>query len=121
MNTRQTTGRTGESLACNYLQANGYTIIAQNWQSAHDEIDIIAQVDTQWVFVEVRTRRTRDESAALASISPAKQQKMIRAAYRYLHANHLPEDTLWRIDVIAVSLWNAAPPKIEHIPDALTW
>jgi putative endonuclease len=114
-------GAHGETLAAQYLQQRDYHIAAQNWHCQYGEIDIIAQKDDLLAFVEVRTRRAPTTESAFASITPTKRQKLIAAAQTYL-AEHDPTESLtWRIDVIAVALWNNQPPQIEHIEDALDW
>ena len=49
-------GKLGETLAANFLQANGYTIVERNWRVNRIEIDLIARLDDTLIFVEVKTR-----------------------------------------------------------------
>ena len=51
---------------------------------------------------------------------PAKQAKLIALAYTYLEATSAPEDTLWRIDVIALDIDRAGRiARLRHIRDAV--
>ncbi len=116
---KKKTGKQGEEYAKKYLESKDYDIIQQNWGCTFGEVDIVARDDKALVFVEVRTRYGSTETA-LESITPRKRNRMIKSAYAYIHAQNLPDDTLWRIDVLAVSL---APDniQIEHVEDALDW
>lgn len=114
-------GFLGEQLAVQHLQATGYTVVTRNWRFRLGEIDIVAQQGETLVFVEVRARHDETTENAFASITPAKREKMIRAAYAYADAHKLPDDTPWRIDVIAVAFPKGKHPLIEHAEDALGW
>ncbi|NJL57904.1 YraN family protein [bacterium] len=115
------TGETGERLAADYLvKQRGYTIIALNWRCPVGEIDIIARDHDTLVFVEVKTRHAASTEAAFASITPAKREKLTRAAYTYLNGQ-AAEDALWRIDVVAVALSRHALPIIHYVQDAFDW
>ena len=114
------TGSHGEQLAVEYLTEHGFTIVATNWHCQYGEIDIVARDGDTTVFVEVRTRRSSTSEAAFASITPAKQARMVAAAQMYLQ-EHNQEDTAWRIDVIGIALFHGSKPVIDHIRDALGW
>ena len=45
-------GQLGEQLAANFLQANGYNILARNWRVNRVEIDILAELNDTLIFVE---------------------------------------------------------------------
>ncbi|MEM6280965.1 MAG: YraN family protein [Chloroflexota bacterium] len=117
---RQATGAYGEHLAVDYLRQNNYHIVTTNWRCTTGEIDIVARDGDTLVFVEVRTRRRATVEAAFASITPAKQQKLVQAAYIYLGEHNL-DDAMWRIDVIGVALPHGKKPIIKHAEDALDW
>ncbi len=97
----------GERYAANFLVAQGWTIISQNWKAGRYEIDIIALTPEQLlVFVEVKTRITSVHPGVsmygLESITYDKRQKLVAAANIYLHHNELVERGA-RLDVIVVS------------------
>lgn len=113
--TRQATGRLGENLATEYLQQQGYCVLARNVRTAYGEIDLVAQQQVAdiaaglqstsqvLVFVEVKTRRSQSFGLPEESVTSAKIAHMQAAAQAYLQAN--PElDGDWRLDVIAVRL-----------------
>lgn len=118
---RQATGQQGETLAQTYLTEKGYTILQRNWKSTDGEIDIVAKNKDCIIFVEVRTRHSETTESAFESITPRKQQRLIRAAYAYIQQQKYPDNVTWRIDVVAVALRRNTAPLIEHSEDALGW
>ncbi len=118
--TRQT-GKRGELLARNYLIRQGYTILDTNWTTRFGEIDIVAQFKGVYVFVEVKTRHSPNTESALASITAAKHDRIIKAVYQYLHDKGLDEDVDWRIDVIGIALNRSQTAAIAHVEDAFDW
>jgi len=116
---RQKLGKQGEMIAVQHLIEHGYHIVAQNWRCFSGELDIIAKQKTTLVFVEVRTRRGHRFGAAEASITPAKQAKLVELAYTYLQEHALDQHS-WRIDVIAVQL-ESEGVTINHIENAVGW
>jgi len=78
------TGADAESLAADYLVAQGLTIVARNVRSRFGEIDIVARDGGTLVFVEVRLRRGQAFGGAAVSITRAKQAKLVAAARIYL-------------------------------------
>ncbi|MCY3781736.1 MAG: YraN family protein [Chloroflexi bacterium] len=121
MANRRQTGEAGEDIARQYLRRKGYAILTSNWSTRLGELDIVAERGGVLVFVEVKTRRGADTDAALASITPAKHERMLNAVYQYLHEHDIDPDRQWRIDVIAVALRAAGPPRIDHVEDAFDW
>ncbi len=108
-NTKDVGGR-GETLAAEYLIAQGYVIRERNWRYSNvGEIDIVAEEGSTIVFVEVRTR-TRIAGLAEESVNVAKQRRLVTLAYAWLDEHGInPDATDWRIDVIAVQLDGPQP------------
>ena len=48
-------GRTGEDIACKFLQEKGYEIMERNWTWRKLELDIIARKDNCLIIAEIRT------------------------------------------------------------------
>lgn len=117
MTTQKELGAVGESLATSFLQRSGYTILAQNYHSAYGEIDIVAQIEQIYVFVEVKTRSNSCE-AAFSSVSRGKQRKLAQTAECYL--SQLPPSGLYetRFDVIAIKRHKDGTFSINHLQDA---
>ncbi|MGE5602883.1 MAG: YraN family protein [Nitrososphaerales archaeon] len=127
--TRKSLGRLGESLACEHLVRQGWTILGQNWRTRSGEIDIVAR-DGDWlVFVEVRTRRANrlggDPYLGRPddSVTPRKQLQLARMAEAYLYAARsigLSWKGPWRIDVVALELAeDGAVARLAHYRDAV--
>jgi putative endonuclease len=115
---RRQKGQRGESFAAAALEQAGYQILTRNWRCDLGELDIIAQHEGEIVFVEVRAKFDGIDSA-LESITPAKQNKLIRLAERYLDENG-SADVSFRFDVVAIEL-TMREPVIEIIRDAIGW
>jgi putative endonuclease len=81
---QQRLGRLGEERALAHLTGHGLTLVERNFLCKTGEIDLIMQHGAHLVFVEVRRRAGGKFGGAAASVTPAKQQRLIRAAQYYL-------------------------------------
>lgn len=104
---RQALGEAGEDRALRHLQRQGLELVQRNYRVARGpsarggEIDLVmTDRDGTLVFVEVRHRDDRAHGGAAASITPAKQRRLVHAARCYLNA--LPEWPPCRFDVVAI-------------------
>ncbi len=100
---RRDTGILGEKIAGDYLQKRGYRILETNYRCPYGEIDIVARHGDYLVFIEVRTKKSRQFGSPEESITHAKRQKLIATAWHYRQAATDPPP-LWRIDTVAVEL-----------------
>lgn len=95
-------GAAAEDKALAYLQAQGLVLLAQNWHVARvGELDLVMREGNTLVFVEVRQRGYAAFGGALASITPAKQAKIIRTAQHFLAKYEQYTNHDCRFDVIA--------------------
>ena len=108
-------GAWGEGLAAAYLREKGYIILERDWHSGHRDIDIIAEKDGCIVFVEVKTRRSKDFVSPEQAVDYQKQHNLLRAINHYIGYRHL--EGAWRFDVISVVGMPGSRPEIEHIED----
>ncbi|PKO25066.1 MAG: YraN family protein [Betaproteobacteria bacterium HGW-Betaproteobacteria-8] len=108
-----TLGSEAENIAAIYLQQQGLTLLDRNYQSRYGEIDLIMRDGKCLVFIEVRLRSNTGFGGAAMSITPSKQQKIIRTAEQYLqkHGN-----ANCRFDVILMS--KASKDGLEWIQNA---
>lgn len=107
-------GQSAEKRAERFLAAHGLTCIARNWRCRFGEIDLIMQDGETRVFIEVRQRTRADFGGAAASVTPAKQKKLVATARQYLSTlNTLPP---CRFDVVALS-GNTPPEWIKNAFD----
>lgn len=114
---RTNLGRYGERLAEEYLQQQGYQIIARNFRlGRHGEIDLVALDGETLVFVEVKIRRTPKFGSPEDAVTHAKRYQLRRIAEGFLHCT-MVEATAYRFDVIAIELHGAAP-SIRHWKNA---
>jgi putative endonuclease len=107
-------GQSAEARAEAFLITQGLTSVARNWRCRFGEIDLIMQDGPTRVFVEVRLRSRSEFGGAAASVTPAKQRKLLTAARQYLGGlKTLPP---CRFDVVALD-GNSAPAWIKHAFD----
>lgn len=110
------TGVWGEDLAAAYLREKGYVILERDWHSGHRDIDIIAQKDSTIVFVEVKTRSSRDFSEPITAVNRQKQENLLHAINHYLQYKRIT--SAYRFDVITiVGTPGCLNPEIEHTED----
>ncbi len=77
-------GAAAENLAAAYLQRAGLQLVERNYRCRFGEIDLIARDGATLVFVEVRMRSSERFGGAAASITRAKQRKLLCTARHYL-------------------------------------
>lgn len=107
-------GRTGEKLAAQYLEENGWEILATNYSGRGFELDIVAEKDGTTAVVEVRTRRGTPPTFIAESITPDKVRSLRRGASQWLAATG--ERTQLRFDVVVVSV-RGNRAHLHHYPD----
>lgn len=112
-------GHKGERLAETHLEQKGYKIITRNHRTPFGEIDLVAQKDGAWVFVEVKTRRSAAFGAPEEAIGARKRKHLLAAARHYL-SQHSLHEVNWRIDVVAIEMsWRGQVKRIELIENAI--
>ena len=109
-------GAQAEQLAAVYLEERGLTIVARNVRSRHGELDLIARDGDMLVFVEVRLRRRGDYGGAAASITAAKQARLVAAAGAYLAT--LGREPACRFDAVLLDALDST--RIEWCRDILS-
>lgn len=97
---RQRSGDQAEDRALAYLQQQGLTLVERNFRCKGGEIDLVMQDRAALVFVEVRARSSASHGGALASITPAKQRRLIVAAQHFLQRH--AQVPACRFDVVAI-------------------
>src|ERR1700748_1084206 len=102
------TGERGEREALFYLRKQGYIVVARRWKSAKlwGDIDLVGW-DGEWLcFVEVKTRRGRDQMAAGVAVDREKIDMLRRLARAYLRGfpEKLRGEVPVRFDVVSVYL-----------------
>ena len=115
MATHNELGEQGERAAAEFLQSRGYHVIEQNWRFHHYEIDIIAENEAFIVFVEIKTRTSKQWGNPEDFVGKTRMRRMIEAADFYLKDNEIDKDA--RFDIIG-AVWDGRNFQIEHIEDA---
>lgn len=108
-------GKSGELQAITLLTELGFKILETNWRHKHKEIDIIAEIQSFIVFVEVKTRDNNSFGRPEEFVTKKQQRHIIFAANEYLIANDIEKEA--RFDIISITTGNG-DPEIVHIPDA---
>lgn len=99
------------------LERAGYAILATGYRTPAGEIDIVARDDACLVFVEVKTRRTKERGMPAEAVTRQKQRRIIAMARDFL-ARHPTGASSCRFDVVAILLPGEGPPVIDHIRNA---
>lgn len=118
MDTRQATGRRGEEMAREMVEAWGWRLRDTNWRCKLGELDIVAEDGACLVFVEVRTRRGPRFGTPEESVGHVKQARLRRLGTAYVQQArwHGP----WRIDVVAIELGPGdTVVRTAHYPNAV--
>lgn len=97
---QQLAGQVGEDQALLYLQQQGLQLLERNFRCKGGEIDLIMQDGAVLVLVEVRKRSAQKFGGAAASVTKAKQRRLIVAAQIYLQRYRMPPPC--RFDVLAL-------------------
>lgn len=94
-------GEAFERRACRELERAGLQALARNYTTRHGELDLVMRDGDTVVFVEVRYRVRDGHGDAAASVTRAKQAKLIRTAQLWLaaHAQHASRPC--RFDVVS--------------------
>ena len=117
-NSKQLLGATGEEIAVDYLVSQGYVVFDRNWRSKSGEIDIIASEkfnsQDELIFIEVKTRSSRDYGDPIQAITATKYLRMYRLALEWLRENSASREA-WRLDVISIVISRAQEIEIDHL------
>ncbi|NRD75664.1 YraN family protein [Shewanella sp. VB17] len=98
--TAQAHGRAGESLAMNFLLAQGLSFIEANVRYKFGEIDLVMKEGKKWVFIEVKYRSKKHYGGAINALTTAQTKRLRRAAEHYIQLNKI--DAICRFDLIAI-------------------
>jgi putative endonuclease len=109
------TGRSGESLAIGYLQAQGFNILHRNWRYSYYEIDVIAFRNNLLHFIEIKTTTGNKFGFPEESVSAKKMRNIMKAAANYQF--EFPGYTRVQYDVLSISLHGKEAPEYFFIED----
>ncbi|SFJ04344.1 putative endonuclease [Terrisporobacter glycolicus] len=107
-------GKLGEEIALKYIISKGGKVIEKNYRTKIGEVDIIAKLNGELVFVEVKSRSNINYGYPLESVNYKKKRKITNVAKYYILDNSL-ENLSIRFDVIEIYF---NEKKINHIVNA---
>lgn len=110
-------GQSAERHAERFLRNKGLKLLHRNYTTKAGEIDLVMIDENEWVFIEVRYKRSDDWANPAESITPQKQRKIIKAAQHYLLKFDKQNNKACRFDVILMS-GELYSPRIEWIQHA---
>ncbi|WP_457675699.1 YraN family protein [Thiolapillus sp.] len=106
-------GEAAETLALRWLERQGLKLRQRNYRCKAGEIDLVMEDGEELVFIEVRYRSHPGFGGAVESVTPAKQQKLLRTAGHYLQ--QLRRTPACRFDIIGID----REQRIQWIRNAL--
>jgi putative endonuclease len=113
-------GRRGENYARRRLEKLGWRFVAANWHCLNGELDLVMIDGDELVFVEVKTRRGDYSGRAEDGISVYKGRKLLKAGEWFIAKNLEYQDSIWRIDLIAITVSSANDViRFSHIQNAI--
>jgi putative endonuclease len=115
---RMLRGLAAEELAARYLQLRGLKILARNLRCKAGELDLVCLDEGVLAIVEVRQRGSAEFGGALASVTWAKQRKIIRAAQFYLRREKQWKSLCIRFDVLAIEGLPDGAHRLEWVKNA---
>ncbi|MCT2563530.1 YraN family protein [Chryseobacterium herbae] len=116
MATHNDFGKIVEDLAAEYLQKNGYKVLARNFRFQKAEIDIIAEKEDLIIIIEVKARSTDAFMLPQEAVTKTKIKSIVTAANHYLE--EFKRNNEVRFDIISVLPDEKKKLTIEHITDA---
>ncbi|HEY7893413.1 MAG TPA: YraN family protein [Gemmatimonadaceae bacterium] len=112
----QALGVAGEAYAAQWLEQQGWTLVARRFRNGHRDLDLIARRDGVVAFVEVKARRGSDFGDPVEAVDWRKRRELIRSAHVWMDRFGQPTDS-YRFDVIGV-LMEGARVRIRHVQNA---
>lgn len=111
-------GVMGEKIAKEYLEQEGYTILETNFYCRFGEIDIIAKLNNEISFIEVKTRKQIIYGFPAESVNKNKRNHIYKSAGFYTYLYNLYNFPI-SLDVVEIYLFEDKEPQIAHIKNAI--
>lgn len=107
-------GARGEAIAARFLEHAGFTILERNWRCAQGEIDVVARIGRELVFVEVKTRSSIAFGHPLEAITAPKLARLRRLAAAWCQAHPVAYESI-RIDAIGIIAPADGEVEVDHL------
>jgi putative endonuclease len=117
MGLTQIIGADGEKLAEEWLEREGFMVVARNWRSGKYELDIVAHRRGKIHFVEVKTRAEKSWITPEEAMNPTKQRAFRHAVQAWLAQNYT--DLEPQMDLIAIETSSDGAAELRYIPEAV--
>jgi putative endonuclease len=114
---RRARGREAEELAAAFLEDRGFRILDRNHAVKQGEVDLVAREGEVLCFVEVRSRTSDAQGGPEETVTPSKARRVVAAATDWAARNGGLDGDI-RFDVVAVTLLEGEPPRIDHFRGA---
>ncbi len=116
MATHNDFGKHAEELAVEYLSKNGYQILTTNYRYLKAEIDIIAEIDSTIIVVEVKARTTTAFLEPHEAVNRKKIKHIVSAADHFMQEMNRVEEV--QFDIISVFPNACGSLEIQHLKNA---
>lgn len=113
---RRSSGDEAEQQVVEQLERDGWVIRDRNITYRQGELDVVAEKGEVLAFVEVRMRASNVWGDPAATVSRAKQRKVVLAAMQYVQQRRLHARAI-RFDVASV-VGRGPDARVELIPHA---
>ncbi|MGJ0204906.1 YraN family protein [Leucobacter sp. gxy201] len=110
----QQVGSLGETIAADFLEEQGYRVLARNWRNRTGELDLVVCTGSTFVAVEVKTRRGSGYGTPLEAITQRKVARLRRLLLDWAR-DHGHRGAELRVDAIGITLLAGAAPRIDHL------
>ena len=98
---RRELGVSGEDLAAQWYEANGYQVLARNWRCRDGEIDLVVRRARTIVFCEVKARSSEAFGLPVEAVTHAKRRRLRVLAAKWLDESPVRAKEI-RFDVAAI-------------------
>jgi len=110
-------GERGELIAKEYLLKNNYKILAANYKSGYQEIDIISKKNKDYIFIEVKTRLKNSESIKENPLSKRQVKNLKIAILNYAYENKINLELI-HLDLIIILVdYDKRRATLKHYRD----
>ena len=114
---RKRLGNAGERDAARMLAQKGYTILLRDCRTPKGELDLVCLDGAAYVFVEVKTRSSRQFGDPQEFVDYKKQRAYINLANTYVLTKSRSEEV--RFDIMAIEV-SSTGYRINHIENAFS-
>ena len=111
-------GRQKEQQAKNWLEKQGFTIIAENYHCKGGEIDLIGAKHQQIVFFEVKYRKSNHYGHPAEMVNTQKQQHIIHCAQHFLQKHAEYQNHQLQFDVLTFCGGQTQPDWVQNAFEA---